>query len=164
VQKVLQNLLRERVPIRDVVTILETLGDYARSVRNVDVLSEYCRQALARTICRQYQGDDGSISAITISPSLEQMIADAIEETDQGSYLALDPTAVQRFFDSLSQQIAKSAMLSSQPIVLTSAVVRLHVKRLTERAIPGLVVLSYNEIVPDVKVRSVGMVSLPDEA
>ena len=92
------------------------------------------------------------------------MIADAIEETDQGSYLALDPTAVQRFFDSLSQQIAKSAMLSSQPIVLTSAVVRLHVKRLTERAIPGLVVLSYNEIVPDVKVRSVGMVSLPDEA
>jgi flagellar biosynthesis protein FlhA len=164
VQKVLQNLLRERVPIRDMITILETLGDYGKSTRNVDVLSEYCRQALARTICRQYQDEEGMINVITVSPSLEQMIASSVEDSGQGSYLAMDPNLVQKIFDSLSQQIEKSSMYGAQPVVLTTAPVRLHFKRLTERSIPGLIVLSYNEIVPDVKVRSVGVVSVPDEA
>jgi flagellar biosynthesis protein FlhA len=164
VQKVLQNLLRERVPIRDMITILEALGDYGKATRNVDILSEYCRQALARTICRQYQNEEGMISVITINPSLEQIIADLVEDSDQGSYLAIDPSLVQKIFDSLSQQIEKSSMYGAQPVVLTTAPVRLHLKRLTERSIPGLVVLSYNEIVPDVKVRSVGVVSVPDEA
>lgn len=164
IQKVLQNLLRERVPIRDMVTILETLGDYGRTTRNVDMLSEYCRQALARTICRQYQNKDGMLYAITISPSLEQKIADSVQETDQGSYIAMDPSLVQKFLDSLSRQIEKSAAHGAQPVVLASAAVRLYVRRLIERALPNLAVLSYNEVVPDVKVRSVGMVSLPNEA
>jgi flagellar biosynthesis protein FlhA len=164
VQKVLQNLLRERVPIRDMITILEALGDYGKSTRNVDILSEYCRQALARTICRQYQNDEGMINVITVNPNLEQAIANSVEDSDQGSYLAIDPDLAQKIFDSLSQQIEKSSMYGAQPVVLTTAPVRLHFRRLTERSIPGLVVLSYNEIVPDVKVRSVGVVSVPDEA
>lgn len=104
------------------------------------------------------------INVITVSPSLEQMIASSVEDSGQGSYLAMDPNLVQKIFDSLSQQIEKSSMYGAQPVVLTTAPVRLHFKRLTERSIPGLIVLSYNEIVPDVKVRSVGVVSVPDEA
>ena len=130
----------------------------------MDVLSNACRQALARTICRQYQNDEGMINVITVNPSLEQRIANSVEDSDQGSYLAIDPDLVQMIFDSLSQQIEKSSMYGAQPVVLATAPVRLHFKRLTERSIPGLIVLSYNEIVPDVKVRSVGVVSVPDEA
>ncbi|NPV53677.1 MAG: flagellar biosynthesis protein FlhA [Firmicutes bacterium] len=160
VQKVLQNLLRERISIRDMATILEALGDYARVTRDIDALTEYARAALARNICRQYKNAAGELVAATIDPGVEDIIAQAIQHSEAGSTLALEPAVVHRFTAALAKQAEKMVESGNQPVVLCRASVRPYVRRLTERLLPNLVVLSYNEIVPDQKVRTVGMVSI----
>ncbi len=158
IQKVLANLLKENVSIRDMVTIMETLADYSPMTHDVDMLTEYVRQALGRSISQKFF--NGNSNVITLDPKLEQMIMDAIQKTEFGSYLALDPSVSNTIINNVSKNVQRLLQLGSQPIVLASPVVRLYFKRLTENVIPGLVVLSYNEIDPGVEIQSVGTVSV----
>jgi len=157
VQKVLCNLLREGVSIRDLVTILETLLDYAPVTRDTDMLTEYVRQALGRAITKAFITPDNS-DVITLDPQLEQLIIDSVHKTEAGSYLAIEPSVSNNIMQNLLKLVEKVAQLGKQPIVLASPMVRLYFKRFTEQTIPSLVVLSYNELDPSVKVRSIGMV------
>ncbi|NLY42477.1 MAG: flagellar biosynthesis protein FlhA [Clostridiaceae bacterium] len=159
VQKVLANLLKEGVSIRDLVTILETLADYIGVTRDTDILTEYVRQALGRAISSRVIGKNKA-SVITLDPKLEQTIMQSVQNTEHGTYLGLDPAVTQKIINSLHKQIQKVLALGQQPIVLASPIVRLYFKKLTEQSIPGLTVLSYNEIDSSVEVQSVGMVSI----
>ncbi|MCL2352908.1 MAG: flagellar biosynthesis protein FlhA [Firmicutes bacterium] len=158
VQKVLANLLREGVSIRDLVTILETLADYAHATRDTDMLTEYARQALRRAISKKYLSGKSN-SVITLDPELERKIMSSVQQTEQGSYLALDPQISQNIFEKLGTEVNKLTSMGRQPIILTSPIVRLYFKRLVEHTAPGLVVLSYSELEPSAEVQSVGMVS-----
>ncbi len=160
VQKVLQNLLREGVSVRDLVSIAESLADHARQTKDPDILTEYARQALYRTITRQYGLDKGPTNVVTVDPELEQVILRSVQRTDQGSYLALDPEVTQRVHASLRDLIEKLTALGRQAIVLCSPIVRLYFRRLTEKALPRLVVLSYNELDSGVEVESIGTVNV----
>ncbi|MBP7175699.1 MAG: flagellar biosynthesis protein FlhA [Thermoclostridium sp.] len=157
VQKVLGNLLKEGVSIRDMVTILETLADYAPITRDSDMLTEYVRQALGRAISRAFITPDNS-DVITLDPQLEQMIIDSVQKTETGVYLSIEPSVTSRIIRNLSKLMEKLAQLGKQPVVLASPVVRLYFKRMTEQSVPGLVVLSYNELEPTIEVKSIGMV------
>lgn len=159
IQKVLGNLLRERVPIRDRVTILETLADYAPVTRDPDLLTEYVRQALGRQIAGQYL-EDGRIYVLTLDPELEQTLREAIQKSDHGSYLALEPQMAQQIMGKLRDQVQKMMETGRQPVILCAPYVRFHLKRLTERILPGLVVLSFNELQPNIHVESLGMVRM----
>ncbi len=156
VQKVLGNLLHEGISIRDMVTILETLADYAHATRDTDMLTEYVRQALGRAISRSFITPDNS-DVITLDPTLEQLIMDSIQKTEAGSYLTIEPSVSNKILKNLTSLVEKLVQLGKQPIVLASPVVRLYFKRFTEQAIPGLVVLSYNELDSEIEVKSVGM-------
>ncbi|MGI5839561.1 MAG: FHIPEP family type III secretion protein [bacterium] len=160
IQKVLQNLLREGVSIRNLPLILETLADYARITKEDDALTEYVRQALGRAISRQYQLGREVNSVITLDPALEQMIMDGIKRTEQGTYFALDPAVTNKILGSLSQEVQKMIGQGLQPIVLCSPLVRFYFKRLTERAFPSLVVVSYNELEPETEINALGMVAV----
>jgi flagellar biosynthesis protein FlhA len=159
IQKVIANLLREGVSIRDMVTILETLADYAPATHDPDMLTEYVRQALGRSITRKFIGDNKS-NVITLDPKLEQVIMENVQRTEHGSYLTLEPGLTNAIVSNLSKQVQRLMQLGQQPIVLASPVVRLYFKRLTDPMVPGLVVLSYNELDPNIEVQSVGMVSI----
>jgi len=159
IQKVLSNLLREGVSIRDLVTILETLADYGQITRDSDMLTEYARQALKRSISRKYFSGDMN-SVITLDPGLEQQIMQSVTQTEQGSYLALDPAVTQLVFDKLGVEINKLTSMGKQPIILTSPIVRAYFKRLVEPIAPDLIVLSYNELEANAEIQSVGMVSI----
>lgn len=158
VQKVLQNLLKERVSVRDAVTIFETLADYAPMTKNVNILTEYCRQALGRSICKQYQNDQNELVVFTVSPEIEKNIADAVVHTEQGSYLALEPRLAKDIMQRIRRTV-ESAAGSKNPVLLCSANVRMYVRQLIERYLPAATILSHNEIPPNVRVTSVGMVS-----
>ena len=160
IQKVLQNLLKEGISIRNLVTILETLADYARLTKDTDVLTEYVRQALSRNISKQYQSAPGAITVITLDPQLEQLIGESVQHSEYGSYVAIDPNLGQQLLSNLAEETQRVAAMGYQPIVLTSPNIRLHFKRLTERIAPGLIVLSYNELDSNLKVQSVGMVKI----
>jgi flagellar biosynthesis protein FlhA len=159
VQKVVANLLKEQVSIRDMVTILETLADYAKITKDTDVLSEYVRQALKRHISKQYAGYNNKISVLTLDPSLEQRMRDSVQQSEYGSYLAMDPNIAQAMIDNLSRQYEKLNQNGVVPVVLCAPVLRLYFKRLIERFIPHMVVLSYNEIESGIEVEVMGMVS-----
>ncbi|NTW15967.1 MAG: flagellar biosynthesis protein FlhA [Syntrophaceae bacterium] len=159
-QKVLQRLLRERVSVRDLLTILETLADYAPITKNVDLLTSYVRQALARTISKQYKDDRGNISVVMLSPEIEDHIHSAIQHTEHESYLIADPNLIQRIIGSLQKFIGTFTTRGLQPIVLCSPKTRIHVKKVLERFIPNIIVLSHNEITHDVNINSLGMVEL----
>ncbi|CFX65855.1 Type III secretion system FHIPEP [Syntrophomonas zehnderi OL-4] len=159
VQKVLSNLLKEQVSIRDMVTILETLADYAKITKDTDVLTEYVRQALKRHISRQYAGEDSRLSVLTLDPSLEEILRDSVQQSEFGSYLALDPGTAQSMIDKLVSQYDNLTRNGVVPIILSAPVLRIYLKRLLERFIPGLVVLSYNEIESGVDVEVIGMVT-----
>ncbi len=158
IQKVLQNLLRERVSIRDLSTILETLADFGVMTKDTDLLTEYVRQALGRSICRSVQNEQEEILLFTLSPDLEQIISKGITHTDKGSYLILDPKAIQSMLQKIHNTF-QGAMAQSKMVLLTSANVRSQLRRLTERMFPNLVILSHNEVPNNVKVISLGMVS-----
>ncbi len=159
IQKVLSNLLREGISIRDMVTIMETLADYAPVTRDSDMLTEYVRQSLRRAISKKYFTDENN-SVITLDPDLEQQIMKSVQQTEQGSYLALDPQTTQQIFDKVNIEINKLISRGQQPIILTSPIVRTYFKKLIEQIVPDLVVLSYNELDPKSDIQSVGMVSL----
>lgn len=158
VQKVLQNLLRERITIRDLVTILETLADHAKQTRDADALTEYVRQALARAISAQYRGADGYVHVITLSPRVEQQLTEALKQTEQGTMIAMEPSRVQRFLERVAAEMEKVAGMGHPPVLLCGARLRLAVRRITERVLPNLVVLSFSEIAPGVDVQAEGMV------
>ncbi len=159
IQKVFANLLKEGISIRDLVTILETLADYATVTRDTDMLTEYVRQALKRAITNKYFNDDNN-TVITLNPQLEQEIMKNIQQSEQGSYLALSPEDNQKIFSSLNKEVEKLTSMGTQPIILTSSIVRIYFKRLVEQMLPDLVVLSYNEIEQNTEIQSVGMVSI----
>jgi len=159
IQKVLANLLKEGISIRDMVTILEVLADYAQTVNDTDMLTEYVRQAMSRAISKKFF-PDGKSSVITLDPKLEQMILESVQKTETGSYITLEPSIINTIINNLTKHVQKLARLGQQPIVLASPGVRLYFKRLTEKIIPQLVVLSYNEVDSGVEVESVGMVSV----
>ncbi len=161
VQKVLRGLLRERVPIRDLVTILETLADSARSTRDVDQLIETVRQSLKRQITKQYVDQTGAIKALTLDPRLEQKILDSVQRSDRGTVLALEPRLGQQLFASLSREIEKVLAQGLPAVVLCSPALRPFLRRLIEKALPQLTIISYNELMPRVEVQSVGIVSVP---
>jgi len=159
IQKVLQHLLRERISIRDLVTILETLADHAGRSKDMDLLGEWVRAALARSICRQYVDDSsGALQTLTLDPNLEQMLLEAV--TPGLPNLTLEPSAARQFIQNLSAQMERMIALGyQQPVLLCMSALRLPLRRLTERSLPNLVILSYNEIVPNTEVRAVGAVS-----
>ncbi|MBI5137921.1 MAG: flagellar biosynthesis protein FlhA [Nitrospirae bacterium] len=152
---VLQRLLRERVPIRDLRSILESLADAAGQTRDLDLLTEHVRQGLARSITRQHVGSDGTLALITLSPRLEEKVQGALQQTAQGSYLAMDPDDAQRIVSRLSDSVGRAVGKGYSPVLMAPPLTRGHLKRLTERFIPNLTVLSPNEIAPGVQVRAI---------
>lgn len=163
VVKVLQNLVMEQVPIRDLLTIVESMADWAPVVKQIDVLTEHVRQALHRTITNQYLTPDNELMVVTLGHPLERRVAEAIERTDQGEFLSIDPQLAQLIMKNLAKQLEKFGPMNLQPVVLCSSQIRLHFKKLSDRFMPNISVLSYDEIVPNVKIQSIGVVELADE-
>ena len=151
IQKVLQNLLAEGISIRDLVTIFETLADYAPTTHDTDVLTEYVRQSLKRAISNQYFNNNETTSVVTLDPNVEQVIMDSVKQTEQGAYLALDPDYTNRLMTSLREETDKLEELGRTPIIITSPIVRMYLKKLTQEQFRNLHVLSYNEIDSDVE-------------
>lgn len=161
VQKVLVSLLKESISIRDMVTILETLADYGTYTKDPDILTEYVRQALSRQITLQYvTGEDGQLNVITVSPALEKTIAESVQQTEQGSYLAMDPNISQRIFQNVNDQVNQMVQSGLQPMLLTSPTIRMYLRRLLERTLNHVPILSYSELEPDVQIKSIGVVSV----
>jgi len=162
IQKVLQNLLRERVSIKDIVSILEGIADHATLTKDTDILTEYVRQRLALAICRQYQGNDGRITTFAFHPATEQVITDNVRQTEIGARLILEANLVQELLRAVRDQIENLSSRGHVPVALCSPRIRLHVRRLVEQNFPMLAVLSYAEIAPNINVDSIGMVKLND--
>ncbi|KLU65041.1 flagellar biosynthesis protein FlhA [Desulfosporosinus acididurans] len=160
VQKVLANLLRERVSIRDMVSILETLADQAQTTKDIDRLTEHVRQGLARQITQPLVGKDKTLSVLTLDPKSEQQILDSIQPSDYGSFLALDPKLLQVFVQNLSREVEKFMLKGLSPVLVCAPLVRINIKRVTERQLPHLIVLSYNELVQGIQVQAIGMVGM----
>ena len=159
IQKVLQNLLREGISIRDLLTILETLADYAPTTRDTDVLTEYVRQSLKRAISTKYFPANETTSVATLDPKVEQEIMGSVKQTETGAFLNLDPSRSKAIIDSVGKEIRKLENLGKTPIIITSPIVRMYFKRLTEDYFKDLVVVSYNEVESNVELQSVGMVT-----
>jgi flagellar biosynthesis protein FlhA len=159
IQKVLCNLLRENVSIRDMGTIIEVMSDYGSTVRDTELLTEYVRKSLARAISSRFV-PDGKARVITLDPKLEQLIGERVKQTEQGSYVALDQDQVQRLYLSLKAAVENETKKGITPIVLTSPAIRRHFKNVTAQMIPDLVVLSYNEMDTTVEVFSDGVISI----
>ncbi|MEJ2641143.1 MAG: flagellar biosynthesis protein FlhA [Desulfosarcinaceae bacterium] len=160
VVKVLQGLLAEQVPVRDLLTIVEALADWAPSVKHLDLLTEYARQALARTITSLYRNDNNDLYVLTLDPSLEKHMVESVQQTDQGTFLALDPIEAQGVMQSIAHNLEKFAPLGVQPVVLCATQLRSHFKKMADRFIPNLVVLAYDEILPTIKIQSLATVEL----
>ncbi|MCJ7507517.1 MAG: flagellar biosynthesis protein FlhA [candidate division Zixibacteria bacterium] len=162
VQKVLQNLLKERVPIRDMVTILETLADYGNMTKEAEVLAEYVRFALARSISQAYVNSENNIAVFTLDPQVEQLLAESAQTTKLGINVVMQPEMAQKIIKKVSAQVDSMITKGHQPIALVSPNVRLVFRRFIESSLPNLAVLSYNEIAPNLEVYSLGVVSLED--
>ncbi|OOC62320.1 flagellar biosynthesis protein FlhA [Paenibacillus ihbetae] len=160
VQKVLAKLLREKISIRDMVTILETLADYGHYSKDPDVLTEYVRQALSRQITQQYAQDGEAMKVITVGPQLEKKIAESVQQSEQGTYLAMDPVSTQSVFQKLSEQVNRIIQMGQQPVLLTSPAIRMYLRQVIERGMQDIPVLSYSELEPNVEIQSVGVVNL----
>ncbi len=160
VQKVLAKLLKENVSIRNLPIIFETLADFGKVTSDTDLLTEYVRQALARQITNQYSQSNDSLKVVTLSGQVEKVIADGVQQTEHGNYLAVDPTISQRILESIATQVEQLSLLEQTPIVLCSPAVRMYVRQLTERYFPQIPILSYNELEANVEVQSVGVVNV----
>ncbi len=159
IQKVLQNLLKEGISIRDLQTIFETLADYAPTTRDTDILTEYARQSLKRAISSKFFPANETTSVVTLDPKIEQEIMASVKQTEQGAYLTLDPDRTKKIIASVEKEVKKLEELGKSPIVITSPIVRMYFKRLTEDYIKDLIVVSYNEIESNIELQSVGMVT-----
>ena len=158
-QKVLCNLLREGVPIRDIEAILETLADYGATVKDLDMLTEYVRQSLRRTITHRF-AEAGQLKVISLDANIENQIMAAVKKVDTGSYLALEPKLIQDIINSTTRELEKVRDLVTVPVILTSPVVRIYFKKLVDQFYLNAVVLSFNEIDSDVKIQALGNISL----
>lgn len=158
IQKVLANLLREKVSIRDLVTICETLADHAPTIRDTDILTEYVRQSLSRTISRRVFKPNQQNNVLTLNQAFEEKLMASVQHSEQGAYVALDPDVIQSVVNNLTTEVERLAMMGLQPILVTSPIVRIYFKRLVEQYIPNLIVVSYNEIEPTVAIKAVGTV------
>lgn len=160
VQKVLAKLLKEKISVRDLVTILETLADYGTYTKDPEILTEYVRQSLSRQITQQFTSLGDSLKVITVGPSVEKKIADSVQQSDQGSYLALDPSSSQIIYHRVSEQVTKLIQSGQQPVILTSPTIRMYLRQLLERTLQDIPVLSYSELEPSVEIQSMGVVNL----
>lgn len=160
VQKVLQNLLRERVSVRDLLTIVETLADYAPLTKDHDLLTEYVRHKLARSILEPYIGQDGTLQVITLSQEVEDVLAKGVETTDYGAYLSISPKHADIIAANIKAQADKAMARNIQPIVLTSPAIRRHLKKMMEYFVPTLIVISQSELMGDTRIQSIGEVGL----
>jgi flagellar biosynthesis protein FlhA len=161
VQRVLQNLLAERVSIRDLLPIMEALATHARLTKDLDTLTEHTRQALARSICKSVLAPDGSLPVITLDPNLEMALGNAIQHTEQGAFVSLEPGAAGRLVRNAAEVVERLMAQGHQPVVLCSSKVRLVFRRLIERKLPNLTVMAYNEVIPpSLDVRSLGVITL----
>lgn len=160
VLKVLQNLLREGVSVRDLRTILETLAEFGPASKDPEALTEYARQALYRTITERIKGSQGDVPLFTLDRGLEEAVARSIINTDHGSQLNLDPKVTQNILASLNEKIEEATSQGEKMVVLCSPVIRRHFKKLTEKFIPNMIVVSHNELSPDINIRSLGTVRL----
>ncbi len=159
-QKALQNLLRERVSIRDLLTICETLADYAPVTKDPDILTEYVRQKLSRSIISSYLDDEGSLAVLTLATQVEDFIRESIQKTDQGSYLSLEPNLTQRLLEAIQNSAEKVSSEGYAPIIVCSPVIRRHLRHIVERFLPQVMILSHNEITSHVKIRSLGTIEI----
>ncbi len=156
--RVLQRLLRERISIRDLLTVLETLADYAPMTKNIDILTGYVRQALARSITKQYRDSEGGITVVMLSPEIEDRISQSVQHTEFESFLTVDPSWVQKVVRGVQKFIGTFAARGLQPIVLCSPGARIHFRKVLEKFVPNIIVLSHNEITHDVNIKSLGIV------
>lgn len=160
VQKVLQNLLAEGISIRDLLTIFETLADHASVTRDTDVLTEYVRQSLKRAISNKYFSPNETTSVVTLDPKIEQEIMASVKQTEQGAYLTLEPEKIKNIVAAVQVEIEKLENLGKNAIIITSPIVRMYFKKMTEDYIKNLIVVSYNEIDSNIELQSVGMVTV----
>lgn len=160
IQKVLAKLLKEKISIRNLPVIFETLADFSKMTSDTDLLSEYVRQSLSTQITRQYADDNDLIKVITTSPEMENVITTNIQQTEHGNYLALDPQVQEKIIKNIYKEVEKASLQNEQLVVLCSPTIRMYVKQLLERNLPQVAVLSYNELEPDVQVQSVGVVNV----
>ena len=161
VQKVLQNLLKEKISIRDLRTILEQLSDYASLTQDADVLTEYVRQSLARPITKQYQSTDGTLSVLTLDRGIEDIIEGSIQKSETSAYLALEPNTAEKFLTKLRSMIETiTPTLETSPVLLASPGLRMHIRKFTERFLPDLAIISHSEVAPSVQIKTIGVVDL----
>ena len=160
IQKVLAKLLKEKISIRDLVTIFETLADYGTYTKDPDILTEYVRQSLSRQITNQYASGGQSLKVVTVGPALEKKIADSVQQTEHGSYLALDPASTQAIYQKVSEQVSRLIQQGHQPVILASPTIRMYLRQLLERSMQDVAVLSYSELEPQAEIQSVGVVNL----
>jgi flagellar biosynthesis protein FlhA len=159
VLKVIKNLLRENVSIRDLRTIMEVLADYAGITKDPDVLTEFVRQALGRYIVDQLKSDDETLSIICFDREVEELIAESVHDSEQGSYLAIEPGIAQRIIGNMRKGVEKFNQTGAHPVLICSPSIRRHIKKFMERFLSNLVVLSHNEIPSNIKIQSLGAVS-----
>jgi flagellar biosynthesis protein FlhA len=160
IQKVLQNLLREQISIRDLASIFETLADYASYTKEPRVLTEYVRQSLTRQITEQF-ADDGVIHVLTAGATLEKGISDSIQQAETGMYyLSMDPQMSRKITEQLKTEIEHVLKAGGQPIFLTSPSIRMYLKQFVDKVLPTVPVLSYTELEPDIEIQSIGVVNI----
>ena len=159
-QKVLQNLLRERISIRDLLSIVETLADYAPMSKDPDLLTEYVRQRLARSFITPMAGPDGVLSVITLDRKVEEILSNSIQHSEHGSYMSIDPKVTERLIVSVKQETEKSMAMNVQPIIICAPVVRRHLRRLVEHAVPNVFVTSHAEMIRNINIQSIGKVTV----
>ena len=159
IQKVLQNLLEEGISIRDLVTILETLADHAAVTRDPDILTEYARQGLKRAISSKYFTVGEVTNVVTVDPAIEQEIMNSVKNTEQGSYLSLDPERSKKIVEALGNELKKLEDMGKNPIVITSPIVRMYFRNLAKDYYKDIIVISYNDVESNVELQSVGMVT-----
>jgi len=148
--------------VRDTLTILETLADHAPSTKDVELLTEYCRQALSRSITRRFMTPEGIVPLVTLSPKVEKLIAESVQRTETGTMVALEPTTAQHLLSRLAAWVERFTVENHQPVLLCSSTVRSQVRRLTERFLPSLSVISAAELASNVKIHSLGVVTLDE--
>ena len=160
IQKVLANLLREKISIRNLATIFETLADYGQVVRDTNILTEYVRASLKRQITNQFKDGNEPIRVLALSPEIENIIIENVQQDDQSSYLTLNPETSQRLYQAIHKQVVRLIETGQVPILLVAPNIRFHLRRLIEPVLPDVVILSYNELESSIEVQSLGMVEL----
>lgn len=160
IQKVLAKLLREKVSIRNLPIIFETLADFGKMTSDTELLAEYVRQALAKQITAQYAEQDQTLKVVTLSGKIEKLIADGVQQTEHGNYLSLSPDVSQSIIESIAKEVEMLSIQQQTPIILCSPAVRMYVRQLTDRYFPQVPILSYNELEANVEVQSIGVVNV----